>query len=118
MKLFLGYIFALFFVISSGVSEYSKNQLVNQVDTNLQLDSNSNKLDASFSPYHKYVHHNLGVDFQEKNEKFKKFIIFTKSTAVNFSSFPKNVDKFDSTYFSKFIIPSVSKHILLETFRI
>lgn len=118
MKLILGYIFALFFVINSGISEYAKSQHNFQVDTNLQFDSSSNNLDVTLTPYHKYVHHSLGVDFQEKNEKFKKFIISTKSTAVNFNSFPKKVNKFDSAYLSIFILPSVSKHILLETFRI
>ena len=118
MKLILGYIFAFAFIFSSGYSEYSKSQLDFQADKEMQLDVTSNNHDATLNVFHKYVSHNLGVDFQEKNEKFKKFIIAIKSTTVNFNAFPKKINKFDSVYLSKFISPSVSKHILLETFRL
>lgn len=118
MKIFLGSIFALLFVISSNITEYSNNQLEFPVDYNSQYGYSSNDFDATVSPFQNHVHHNLGVDFQEKNEKFKKFNIQSQIALVNFRSFPKEVNKFESFYFSKYIIPSVSKNILLETFRI
>ena len=118
MKLFLGYIFALIFAISSSVTDYSKNQLGFQGDNDAQFGYSSDDFDVTFTPYQNHVHHGLCLDIEEKNEKFKKTFSSKSTNVVKFNSFPKKVNKFDSFYLSKFIVPSVSKNILLETFRI
>lgn len=117
VKLFLGSIFAFLLVFSTSLSGYIQNDLDSSIEIS-QSDSLEKDIQKSFSIYKHSHQHLKGVEFQEKNEKFKKLHIVHASEFIKVEALESETNKYKSFYLKKLITTSIARHILLEMFLI
>lgn len=118
MKLFLVYIFAFLFVFNTNANDFLQKNQTNKTEKTERFNPQYNQTNNIVSNYQHHNKHDFAIDIEEEeDDKLKKLLPFLFATYFHLNYFLMP-EKYNSSYFSKTITSSISRYILLETFRI